>query len=83
MLICDHNMVITYVDARHPGANHDSFIWDQSAAEHYFKSNYLNGRRNTWLLGDSGYKLLPYMMTPYRNPTELYEKNIMKSIEML
>ncbi|KAI8116848.1 putative nuclease HARBI1 [Lucilia cuprina] len=49
----DHNMVITYVDARHPGANHDSFIWDQ---------------RDFWLLN------CLILMTPYRNPTELYEK---------
>lgn len=44
-------MIITYVDARHPGANHDAFIWDQSAADDYFKTKYLNGKRHTWLLG--------------------------------
>lgn len=49
--ICDENMSITYVDGRHPGANHDAFIWDQSGADHFFKTNYSNGKRNTWLLG--------------------------------
>lgn len=49
--ICDHNMVINFVDARHPGANHDAFVWDHSDAHDYFQQNYLRGKRNTWLLG--------------------------------
>ncbi|XP_036347577.1 putative nuclease HARBI1 [Rhagoletis pomonella] len=51
MAICDHNMVITFVDARHPGANHDSFVWNVSHAEQELKSDYNNGKTNTWLLG--------------------------------
>lgn len=39
------------MDARHPGANHDAFVWDQSAANHFYKNNYENGKRNTWILG--------------------------------
>ncbi|XP_037808570.1 putative nuclease HARBI1 [Lucilia sericata] len=74
MAICDHKMFITYVDARHPGASHDSFVWNHSSADHYFKTLFLNGKRNFWLLGDSGYKLLPYMLTPYGNPTEPWQK---------
>ncbi|XP_058981748.1 putative nuclease HARBI1 [Musca domestica] len=78
MVICDHNMVINYVDARHPGANHDAFVWDQSDAHDHFKNNFIRGKRNTWLLGDSGYKLQPYMMTPYRNPSNATERNYNK-----
>lgn len=81
----------------HPGANHDAFVWNHSAASQYFKLQFMNGKRNIWLLGmfmfilivsnsnqnyillytyvgDSGYKLLPYMMTPYGNPTEDWQK---------
>ncbi|XP_020712831.1 putative nuclease HARBI1 [Ceratitis capitata] len=61
-------MVITYVDARHPGANHDAFIWKHSTAEQMLNSDFNNGKINTWLLGDSGYPLEPYLMTPFRLP---------------
>ncbi|TMW39805.1 hypothetical protein DOY81_015116, partial [Sarcophaga bullata] len=74
MLICDQDMVITFVDASQPGTYQDSFIWENSAAHDYFKTNYLNGKMNTWLLGNSGYKLQPYLMTPYRNPSNEQEQ---------
>ncbi|XP_036346180.1 putative nuclease HARBI1 [Rhagoletis pomonella] len=70
MAICDHNMVITFVDARHPGANHDSFVWNVSHAEQELKSDYNNGKTNTWLLGDFGYPLQPYLMTPFRSAAD-------------
>lgn len=49
--ICDNNQIIRYVDARHPGSNHDSFIWQSSAARDYFQNQHNNGKQNTWLLG--------------------------------
>lgn len=41
-----------YVDARHPGANHDSFIWEQSALDQRLQNEFDNGKRNTWILGN-------------------------------
>ncbi|XP_017474344.1 PREDICTED: putative nuclease HARBI1 [Rhagoletis zephyria] len=74
MAICDHDMVITFVDARHPGANHDSFIWKTSAAEEQLRLAFNNGKSNTWILGDSGYPLQPFLMTPYRNPSDVVQR---------
>ncbi|XP_018802130.1 PREDICTED: uncharacterized protein LOC108977076 [Bactrocera latifrons] len=42
---------IRYVDARHAGANHDSFVFNAS---------------DTWILGDAGYPLHIFLMPPYR-----------------
>ncbi|XP_017474337.1 PREDICTED: putative nuclease HARBI1 [Rhagoletis zephyria] len=70
MAIWDHNMVITFVNARHPGANHDSFVWNVSHAEQELKSDSNNGKTNTWLLGDSCYPLQPYLMTPFRSAAD-------------
>ncbi|XP_046801077.1 putative nuclease HARBI1 isoform X2 [Lucilia cuprina] len=79
MIICDDKLLIRFVDARHPGSNHDSFIWKSSQADQYLNNLHTNGKRNFWLLGDSGYPLLPYLMTPLRNCTnhreELYNKS--------
>ena len=56
--ICDHNMVILFVDARHPGSNHESFVWEQSSLAEHIKSNFTNGKTNTWLLGTIIYKMV-------------------------
>ncbi|KAI8116175.1 putative nuclease HARBI1 [Lucilia cuprina] len=66
MIICDQNMVINFVDARQPGANHDSFIWKNSVVDKYLRNEFNRGKVNSWIIGDSGYPLLPYLMTPYR-----------------
>lgn len=66
MMVCDHKMVIRYVDANHPGSSHDSFIWNTSPLNGILESNFMNGERNTWILGDAGYPLKPYLITPYR-----------------
>ncbi|XP_065368768.1 putative nuclease HARBI1 [Calliphora vicina] len=83
MIICDDELLIRFIDARHPGSNHDSFIWRGSQVNQFFNSLYSGGKRNFWLLGDSGYPLLPYLMTPLRNCTtaqeEMYQKNHIKA----
>ncbi|XP_036345203.1 putative nuclease HARBI1 isoform X2 [Rhagoletis pomonella] len=68
MIICDYNMVIKAVDARRPGSSHDALIWSVSRAQDYFQRRYENGDRGSWLLGDAGYALQPYLLTPYRDP---------------
>ncbi|XP_036340137.1 putative nuclease HARBI1 [Rhagoletis pomonella] len=68
MIICDNKMKIRYVNAQYPGSNHDSHIMNVSNARCFFERNYLNGERNTWILGDAGYSLEPWLMTPFRSP---------------
>ncbi|KAI8128787.1 putative nuclease HARBI1 [Lucilia cuprina] len=72
MMICDHNMLITYLDAKQPGSYQNNYVWEQSSADNYLRTNYLQNKINTWLIGDSSYHLLPYLMTPYTNPQDAY-----------
>ncbi|XP_069355488.1 putative nuclease HARBI1 [Maniola hyperantus] len=63
-LICDSNCRILSVNARYPGRVHDAFIWHHSSIQEEMKR--LHDRRigNYFLLGDSGYPLEPWLMTP-------------------
>ncbi|KAJ8971516.1 hypothetical protein NQ314_000658 [Rhamnusium bicolor] len=60
----DADMILLNVNARYPGATHDSAIWEVSTINRHLRRRYLEGQRNTWLLGDSGYPLQPWLMTP-------------------
>ncbi|XP_044751420.1 putative nuclease HARBI1 [Coccinella septempunctata] len=78
-LICSSNLRILNVIARYPGATHDSFIWNQSRCQYILRNLYLRTRRSFYLLGDSGYPLRPWLLTPFDgNPepgTPQYEFN--------
>ncbi|XP_054729293.1 putative nuclease HARBI1 [Anastrepha obliqua] len=67
MIICDFDMIIRAVDATRPGASHDAFVFSMSSAKHYYLSQYEAGDRGSWLLGDSGFGIEPFLLTPYRN----------------
>lgn len=54
---------ITSVVAKRPGSVHDSRIFRSSPIPSLLSSS------DALLLGDSGYGLTPYLMTPYKNPT--------------
>ncbi|XP_050517180.1 putative nuclease HARBI1 [Diabrotica virgifera virgifera] len=58
------NLEIFDVVARWPGREHDSMIFNNSSVKHRFENGSLTG----FLLGDSGYACLPYLMTPLLNP---------------
>ncbi|XP_039968061.1 putative nuclease HARBI1 [Bactrocera tryoni] len=70
MIVCDHTMNIRYINAKNPGATHDSMIFNMSALKAYLEQQVENGFRNTWLLGDAEYALKTYLMTPFRNSEE-------------
>uniref|UniRef100_UPI00398E38AC putative nuclease HARBI1 n=1 Tax=Pristiophorus japonicus TaxID=55135 RepID=UPI00398E38AC len=63
-LVCDHQSRILTVDARYPGSSHDSFILSQTNVPTLFtRPNQDCG----WLLGDKGYPLSTWLLTPLRN----------------
>ena len=62
---CNAREYFTSVDVSWPGSVHDSRIWKNSGIREKLKQH-----KNTVLLGDEGYGLEPWLMTPYRNPTQ-------------
>lgn len=65
-LICDSNMKIIHVNAKYAGSTHDSYIWNNCNFLPVLKE--LHNRGHTfYLLGDSGYALRPWLLTPVMN----------------
>ncbi|XP_024941996.1 putative nuclease HARBI1 isoform X2 [Cephus cinctus] len=63
-MICDSNLKILNVNARYPEARHDAYIWSASAARSVMERAYQRGDRKTFLIGDQGYPLEPWLLTP-------------------
>ena len=63
-VICDENMVFTDVVAGWPGSVHDSRVLRNSAVSHTAANKFPG---NTHLLGDGGYPLHTWLITPYRD----------------
>ncbi|XP_018304026.1 putative nuclease HARBI1 [Mycetomoellerius zeteki] len=62
--VSSHDLEILSINARFPGSVHDNFIWKNSAVRNEMMRLYESGDQSTWLLGDSGYSLEPWLMTP-------------------
>ncbi|XP_053968047.1 uncharacterized protein LOC128869503 [Anastrepha ludens] len=69
-MICDPTLKILNVNAKFPGARHDSYIWSSSAVRMVMQRNFEIGNHNLFLIGDSGYPLEPWLMTPLTNQPE-------------
>lgn len=70
-LICDENIKITNVEARYPGSFHDSRIWALSRVSNIMEQIYRTyPEERIFLMGDSGYPLRPWLMTPFTNVQE-------------
>ena len=59
--------------AKWPGKTHDSFIWRQSDVRNYLQDNHLT-LDDGLVIGDSGYALCRYLMTPYDDPSTRKER---------
>ncbi|KAJ8964276.1 hypothetical protein NQ314_005010 [Rhamnusium bicolor] len=68
-IICDSDLKIRNIFASYGGATHDSSIWNQSAIKEFMQGVHANGERS-WLIGDSGYPLSPFLMIPVREAEE-------------
>lgn len=64
---CDHLCRIRFVNASFPGSCHDSHVWKLSNVKRFFENEYHNGD-NSLILGDAGYPLEPWLLTPCRSP---------------
>jgi hypothetical protein len=62
--VCDSDLKILSMNARYPGSVHDSAVYMMSGVKQILTQRYENGDRSSWLLGDSGYPLEPYLLTP-------------------
>ncbi|XP_067849550.1 putative nuclease HARBI1 [Heptranchias perlo] len=72
-LVCDHWKTFLQVCARFPGSCHDSFILCESNIPALFQAQ---SRLKGWLLGDKGYPLQTWLITPVRNPTYEAQQHI-------
>lgn len=69
--VSGYDLRILDVVAKYPGSTHDSFIFGNS----YLRDRFECGEFQDFiLLGDSGYPLKQYLMTPLRNPQTRGEK---------
>lgn len=63
MAVCDAKLMFTNIVAKWHGSTHDSAVFNSSMLQIHLESG---GGMDGWLLGDRGYALTPYMLTPFR-----------------
>lgn len=68
---CNAKEIFTSVDASWPGSVHDSRIWRNSTVQQIM---YNNGQEAA-LLGDEGYGIAPWLLTPFKNATTPIQQN--------
>lgn len=62
---CNEKEIFTSVDSSWPGSTHDSRIWKNSEPFKILRQS----SSGALLLGDSGYGISPWLMTPFSEPT--------------
>ncbi|XP_067915746.1 putative nuclease HARBI1 [Heterodontus francisci] len=70
-LVCDHRRRIMNVSAHFPGSCHDSYILRNSQLPPVFEEA---ADVDRWILGDKGYPLCTWLMTPVHHPQSTAEK---------
>ncbi|XP_072166060.1 putative nuclease HARBI1 [Diadema setosum] len=75
--IVDSKMRFLNVVAKWPGSTHDAFIWESCNVLEDFRMGRMPAG---WLLGDSGYPLQPWLLTPVANPNTQSERRFNSSL---
>ncbi|CAI6352599.1 unnamed protein product [Macrosiphum euphorbiae] len=82
-LICDSKLKILNVNALFPGSTHDIHVWNNSSVLPILQELYRRNYNDFYLLGDSGYPLRQWLLTPISNPSteaeEYYNKRQMST----
>ncbi|XP_067625808.1 putative nuclease HARBI1 [Eurosta solidaginis] len=71
--VCDENLRFLSVDATFPGSCHDSGIWTTSNVRAF-----MSDQRGSLLIGDQGYPLEPWLITPLAEPATPREEKFNK-----
>ncbi|KAJ1200497.1 hypothetical protein NDU88_004321 [Pleurodeles waltl] len=64
-VVCLADQYISHVNAKFPGSVHDAYIMRNSSIPYVMEQLQ---RHRVWLIGDSGYPNLSWLLTPVRNP---------------
>ncbi|KAL2093109.1 hypothetical protein ACEWY4_010421 [Coilia grayii] len=76
-IICDAQMAILNMVAWWPGGTHDSFIFQNSMVGTQLQGGALRGKSH--LIGDKGYPLTEYLITPLAHPQTEQERRFNRS----
>lgn len=76
-------MRILNINARYPGSTHDSYIWGCSVISAFLEETVEENTYQYCLLGDSGYPLQPWLLTPIQNERTAGEKKFNKKHKKL
>ncbi|KAJ1215746.1 hypothetical protein NDU88_003354 [Pleurodeles waltl] len=63
-IVCLADQYISHVSAKYPGSVHDAFVLRNSSIPNVM---FQLQRHRVWLIGDSGYPNLSWLLTPVRN----------------
>lgn len=74
---CDGDLLFTSVDTSQPGSSHDQFVFVNSNLGMGCEMGLLG---NYFMLGDSGYALRPWILTPFLNPNEPEQRRYVRKI---
>uniref|UniRef100_A0A4W5Q7A9 Putative nuclease HARBI1 n=1 Tax=Hucho hucho TaxID=62062 RepID=A0A4W5Q7A9_9TELE len=69
-VICDSHLALLNLVAKWPGGTHDSFIAQNSSVGLNLQEGAVE---DGWLIGDRGYPLKTWLMTPLTNPSNQHE----------
>ncbi|XP_029156184.1 putative nuclease HARBI1 [Nylanderia fulva] len=67
MIVSSYNYEILAVNAMHGGRTHDSRVFHSSQLFNYLQRRQAAGERGSWLIGDSAYPLMPFLLKPFMN----------------